>query len=89
MPRARSSFDYSIPVVAIGGGACGATAALAARANGAEVLLIEQDLHPYGTTSMSQGLIAAAGTKAQASAHIDDSHSRVSTCYFNLYPVNM
>ena len=73
MTRARSSFDYCIPVVVIGGGACGATAALAAKAEDAEVLLIEQDAHPYGTTSMSQGRIAAAGTKAQAAAEIEDS----------------
>ncbi|NVE94470.1 FAD-dependent oxidoreductase [Altererythrobacter lutimaris] len=73
MSRQLSSFDYCIPVVVVGGGACGATAALAAKAGGAEVLLIEQDPHPYGTTSMSQGLIAAAGTKAQAAADIEDS----------------
>lgn len=72
MSRQLSSFDYSIPVVVVGGGACGCTAALAARAGGAEVLLIEQDDHPYGTTSMAQGLIAAAGTRSQAEKGITD-----------------
>ena len=71
-PRARSSFEFSLPVVVIGGGACGATAALAARSQGVDVLVIEQDSHPSGTTSMSQGLIAAAATKAQAKAGISD-----------------
>ncbi len=73
MTRARSSFDYTIPIVVVGGGACGCAAALSAKASGSEVLLIEQDEHPYGTTSMSQGMIAAAGTKAQQAAELDDS----------------
>ncbi|MBJ7414449.1 MAG: FAD-binding protein, partial [Niveispirillum sp.] len=58
-------FDYSIPVIVAGGGAAGAVAALAARDAGADVLLIEQDAVPFGTTSMSQGLLCAAGTAAQ------------------------
>ncbi|WP_394726847.1 FAD-dependent oxidoreductase [Altererythrobacter sp. GH1-8] len=73
MSRQLSSFEYSVPVVVVGGGACGCTAALAAKAGGAEVLLIEQDAHPYGTTSMSQGLIAAAGTRSQAEKGVEDS----------------
>jgi fumarate reductase flavoprotein subunit len=65
-------FEFTVPVLIAGGGACGGTAALAARDGGAEVLLLEQDTAPYGTTSMSQGLICAAGTKAQAAAGIED-----------------
>ena len=67
-----TDFEYVIPVLVAGAGACGAAAALAARDAGAEVLMLEQDLVPRGTTSMSQGLICAAGTKAQAAAGIDD-----------------
>ncbi len=66
------SFDVSVPVLVIGGGACGAVAALAARDAGADVLLIEQDARPAGSTAMSQGLICAAGTRAQAALGIDD-----------------
>ena len=66
-------FEFTVPVLIAGGGACGAIAALAARDHGAEVLVLEQDLVPRGTTSMSQGLICAAGTRAQASAGVDDS----------------
>ena len=65
-------FEFSVPVLVAGGGACGAVAALAARDAGAEVLLVERDGVPRGTTSMSQGLICAAGTKAQRAAGIQD-----------------
>jgi fumarate reductase flavoprotein subunit len=65
-------FEFTVPVLIAGGGACGAVAALAARDHGAEVLVLEQDASPFGTTSMSQGLICAAGTRAQARAGVDD-----------------
>ncbi|TRW14448.1 FAD-dependent oxidoreductase [Glacieibacterium frigidum] len=66
------TFDADVPVLVVGGGACGCVAALAARDAGAEVLLIEQDARPMGSTGMSQGMFCAAGTKAQAAAGIDD-----------------
>ncbi|MFY8092640.1 MAG: FAD-dependent oxidoreductase [Niveispirillum sp.] len=65
-------FDYSIPVIVAGGGAAGAVAALAARDARADVVLIEQDAVPFGTTSMSQGLLCAAGTAAQRRLGIPD-----------------
>jgi fumarate reductase flavoprotein subunit len=67
------SFEFTVPVLVAGGGAAGAVAALAARAAGADVLLIEADATPHGTTSMSQGLLCAAGTKAQAEQGVEDS----------------
>lgn len=66
------SFEFRVPVLVMGGGACGAVAALAAHDSGAEVLLIERDAHPMGTTGMSMGLFCAAGTKAQAKHGIQD-----------------
>jgi len=66
------NFEFTVPILVIGGGACGAVAALTAHAEGAEVLLAEQDATPTGTTSMSQGLMCAAGTKAQAAHGIQD-----------------
>lgn len=70
------TFEYVIPVLVIGGGACGCIAALSAHDAGAQVLLVEQDERPMGSTGMSQGLICAAGTKAQAAQGIEDSADR-------------
>lgn len=68
----RADFEFTIPVIIVGGGACGLTAALAARDAGAEVLVLERDSVPSGTTAMSSGLIPAAGTAAQRAAGIND-----------------
>jgi len=67
------NFDITYPVVIVGGGAAGLTAALATRDEGVEVLVLERDNEPRGTTSMSQGNIAGAGTKSQKGFGIDDS----------------
>jgi len=61
-----------IPVVVIGAGACGLTAALAARDAGAEVLILERDARPSGSTALSSGFVPAAGTRYQRAAGIDD-----------------
>lgn len=66
-------FEFTVPVLVVGGGACGCVAALAARDAGAEVLLIEADARPLGSTGMTLGLVCAAGTKAQAKAGVEDS----------------
>lgn len=63
----------NFPVIIVGGGGTGLCAALAARDAGAEVLVIERDKIPLGTTSMSTGLIPAAGSSQQAVADIEDS----------------
>lgn len=68
-----SEFEFTVPVVIMGGGACGAVAALAAHDAGAEVLLIERDERPMGTTGMSMGVVCAAGTKSQAAHGVTDS----------------
>ncbi|WP_421738104.1 FAD-dependent oxidoreductase [Caulobacter sp.] len=70
------SFDFTIQVLVIGAGACGISAALAASDAGAEVLVLERDATPLGSTSMSTGLIPAAGTPEQAARNIDDSAER-------------
>ena len=67
-----TSFEYTVPVLIVGGGACGAVAALAAHGKGAGVLVIEQDARPQGSTAMSQGLICAAGTRSQAKCDVSD-----------------
>lgn len=70
---AETVFDMHVPVIIVGAGACGLTAALAARDAGAEVLVIERDSSPYGTTGMSTGLIPAADTAEQRQQGIKDS----------------
>jgi fumarate reductase flavoprotein subunit len=67
-----NSFEFHVPVLVVGGGACGCVAALAAQGAGASVLLAEQDAVPAGSTGMSQGLICAAGTQSQADHGIND-----------------
>jgi fumarate reductase flavoprotein subunit len=54
-----------VPVVIVGAGACGLVAALAARDAGAEVLILERDASPSGSTALSSGFIPAAPTRFQ------------------------
>jgi fumarate reductase flavoprotein subunit len=66
-------FSASVPIIIVGGGAAGLTAALAARDSGAEVLVLERDPLPEGSTALSSGFVPAPGTKAQSRAAIPDS----------------
>ena len=66
-----------VPVVVIGAGACGLTAALAARDAGAEVLVLERDASPSGSTALSSGFVPAAGTRFQAAGGVEDSPERM------------
>ncbi len=61
-----------IPVVVVGGGGTGLCAALAVRDAGIDVLVVERDRQPLGTTSMSTGLIPAAGSAIQHAAGVED-----------------
>lgn len=69
------SFDLEVETLIIGAGACGMVAALAAFEAGQDVLLIEADPIPSGSTALSAGLIPAAGTRFQTEAGIEDSPS--------------
>ena len=73
LPADDVSFALTVPVVIVGAGACGAIAALTAREAGAEVLMLERDAIPAGSTALSAGMIPAAGTRIQAAAGIEDS----------------
>lgn len=70
--RQACDFELHVPVVIVGAGGCGMVAALAARDLGVEVLMIERGPRAWGTTSMSTGLIPAAGTPEQNAAGIQD-----------------
>ena len=67
------AFDAETEVLIVGAGAAGLIAALAAREAGAEVVLVERDATPRGSTALSAGLIPAAGTRYQTErALVDD-----------------
>ena len=65
-------FDFTVPVLIAGAGACGAVAALAALDAGVTPLVIERDDRPGGSTGMSQGLFCAAGTQSQREHGVED-----------------
>ncbi|KQU52711.1 3-ketosteroid dehydrogenase [Bosea sp. Leaf344] len=73
---AERAFPLAVPVVVIGAGAAGLIAALTAREAGAEVLVLERDSLPRGSTALSAGLVPAAGTRWQKAAGIADDSAR-------------
>ena len=68
----NKSFDLNVPVLVIGAGACGCCAALAVNDAGVEVMVLERDERPSGSTSLSGGQVPGAATNLQAKAGIDD-----------------
>jgi len=72
LPAEVRIFDYAVPLIIVGAGACGSVAALAAHERGVEVLLLERDPVPRGSTALSGGQIPAAGTRLRKKAGIDD-----------------
>jgi fumarate reductase flavoprotein subunit len=66
-------FAVSAPLVIIGAGAAGLCAALAAHEAGTDIIVLERDSVPRGSTALSAGLIPAAGTRFQKMLGIDDS----------------
>lgn len=73
LPSKDAIVEDAVDVVVIGAGACGICAALAATEAGAQVVLLERDQSPTGSTALSTGLIPAAGTKLQRELGIEDS----------------
>lgn len=66
-----------VPVVIVGAGACGQTAAIALRDAGIDCLLLERDAQPRGSTALSSGFVPAGGTEVQhAHGVADDSPAR-------------
>jgi fumarate reductase flavoprotein subunit len=68
-----ANFDVEVPLLIVGAGAAGLCAALAATEAGIEVLVIERDAVPAGSTALSAGLIPAAATRLQRAKGIVDS----------------
>lgn len=69
---AAINFEIEMPLVIVGGGACGLVAGLAALSQGVEAVVLERDDTPRGSTFMSSGFIPAAGTRFQKVAGVDD-----------------
>ena len=67
------AFDAQARLLIIGAGAAGLCAALAAKEAGVEAVVVERDAVPSGSTSLSAGLIPAAGTRLQRARNIADS----------------
>jgi fumarate reductase flavoprotein subunit len=65
-----------VPVVIVGGGACGLTVALSLADRGVDCVVIERDASPTGSTGLSSGFIPAPGTRAQRARGIEDSVQR-------------
>jgi fumarate reductase flavoprotein subunit len=76
---AEARFEMNIPVVVVGAGAAGLVAALSVAEAGAEVLVVERDALPRGSTALSAGLVPAAGTRWQRAAGIEDSADAFAT----------
>ena len=70
------AFDVTCDVLVIGAGAAGLISALRAKAVGAQVLVLERDAVPRGSTALSAGLIPAAETRFQKAAGITDSRAQ-------------
>ena len=64
--------DFQVDVLIVGAGASGLTAALAAAERGAEVVVLERDASPSGSTSMSSGFVPAPGTRFQREIGVTD-----------------
>ncbi|PUA96889.1 fumarate reductase flavoprotein subunit [Acidovorax sp. 107] len=71
--------DAHVPVLIVGGGACGLTAALMLHDAGVDCAVLERDATPLGSSALSSGFIPAPGTQAQRAAGIDDSPERFAT----------
>ena len=80
MGELRSSdgvtFEVACDVLVAGGGAAGLIAALRAKQAGANVLVVERDAVPRGSTALSAGLIPAAQTRFQREADVADSRQQ-------------
>lgn len=72
--RQSDNATHAADVVVVGGGVAGYSAALSAAQAGAEVLLLEKQPTPGGSTRMSGGFFAFAGTEEQEVHGISDSN---------------
>ena len=72
-PVVELQADDHTPVVIVGAGACGLTAALALHRLGVDCVVLERDAFAAGSTALSSGFIPAPCTQAQQAQGITDS----------------
>ena len=72
LPASSMRADAEVDVAVIGAGAAGLVAALRAAEAGADVLVLERDEKPTGSTSMSSGFVPAPGTRFQRAIGVTD-----------------
>jgi fumarate reductase flavoprotein subunit len=76
-----AGFDWELDLLAIGAGACGFAAALAAHDAGLEAAIVEKLDRPGGNTALSTGSVPGAGSRFQKAAGIADSPERMIADY--------
>jgi flavocytochrome c len=74
-PIPSNAFEAGAPIIIVGAGAAGLCAALSAHQAGVDVIVLERDSIPRGSTALSAGLIPAAGTRFQRARGISDDAS--------------
>jgi fumarate reductase flavoprotein subunit len=72
-PASALQAEQHTPVVIVGAGACGLTAALALHRLGVDCVVLERDAFAAGSTALSSGFIPAPCTQAQQAQGIQDS----------------
>jgi fumarate reductase flavoprotein subunit len=72
-PIPADGFAASAPIVIVGAGAAGFCAALSAHEADVEVVVLERDSVPRGSTALSAGLVPAAATRFQNALGVGDS----------------
>jgi fumarate reductase flavoprotein subunit len=75
------SWDLEVDLLAVGAGACGLAAAIAAHDEGLNAAVLEKLERPGGNTALSTGSVPGAGSRFQREAGIEDSVEKMLADY--------